>query len=254
MRRLFGFKKGGLSYALRLKSGQITIGIVCVLLGFMLAVQVKTQQDLLSDLSRVRTAELTAYVKSLEKERDSLRTEMEDLRGKVSELVEGRSLISTLQTDLELVRTFAGLTEVKGPGVTVVMDDSKRISKPGQDPNAFIIHDDDVLKLINELLASGAEAISVNGQRYVSTTEVRCVGPTISINNTRTAPPIVVCAIGNPETLEAGLKMRGGIVESLSFWGISVNIKVEEEIFIPAFKGGFRFEYAKPVTKKASEK
>lgn len=239
---------------MRLKSGQMAIGIVCVLLGFMLAVQVKTQQDLLSDLSRVRTAELTSYVKSLEKERDNLQAEMAALRMKVAELIEGRSLISTLQTDLEIARGFAGMTEVRGPGVTVVMDDSKKLGKPGQDPNAFIIHDDDLLKLINELLASGAEAISINGQRYVATTEVRCVGPTISINNTRTAPPIVIHAIGNPETLQAGLKMRGGIVESLSFWGINVNIKVEEEIYIPAYKGGFRFEYARPVSKKAGDK
>jgi len=239
---------------LRLKSGQMAIGIVCVLLGFMLAVQVKTQQDLLSDLSRVRTAELTSYVKSLEKERDNLQAETAELRVKVAGMIEGTSLISTLQSDLEIVRGFAGMTEVRGPGVTLVMDDSKKLSKPGQDPNAFIIHDDDVLKLINELLASGAEAISINSQRYVATTEVRCVGPTISINNTRTAPPIVIHAIGNPETLEAGLKMRGGIVESLSFWGINVNIKVEQEVYIPAYKGGFRFEYAKPVSKKAGDK
>ena len=240
--------------ALRLKSGQMAIGLVCVLLGFMLAVQVKTQQDVLSDLSMVRTAELTSYVKSLEKQRDNLQAELVDLRGKVTEVIQGRSLISTLQTDLEVVRGFAGMTDVRGPGVTVVMDDSKKLSKPGQDPNAFIIHDEDVLKLINEILASGAEAISINGQRYVATTEVRCVGPTISINNTRTAPPIVIHAIGNPQTLEAGLKMRGGIVESLSFWGINVNIKVEQEVYIPAYKGGFRFEYAKPVVKKAGDK
>ncbi len=239
---------------MRLKSGQMVIGLVCVLLGFMLAVQVKTQQDVLSDLSMVRSAELTSYVKSLEKERDNLQAELMDLRAKVAELIQGRSLISTLETELEAVRGFAGMTELKGPGVTVVMDDSKKVGKPGQDPNAFIIHDDDVLKLINELLASGAEAISINGQRYVATTEVRCVGPTISINNTRTAPPIVVRAIGNPETLEAGLKMRGGIVESLSFWGINVSIKVEEEVYIPAYKGGFRFEYGKPVVKKAGDK
>jgi uncharacterized protein YlxW (UPF0749 family) len=246
--------RGGLQKELRLKSGQLAIGVVCVLLGFMLAVQVRTQQDLLSDLSRVRTAELTSYVKSLEKERDNLQAQMADLRVKVAELIEGRSLISTLQTDLETVRGFAGLTEVRGPGITVIMDDSKKLGKPGQDPNAFIIHDDDVLKLINELLASGAEALSINGQRYVATTEVRCVGPTISINNTRTAPPIVVHAIGNPQTLDAGLRMRGGIVESLSFWGISVTVKVEEEVYIPAYKGGFRFEYAKPVTKRAGDK
>ena len=232
---------------MRLKSGQMAIGIVCVLLGFMLAVQVQTQRNLALDPSVVRIAELTSYVTSLEKERDILRAEVADLRERLSEVIDGKSVISTLQTELEVARALAGMTDIRGPGVTVVMDDSKKPVKPGQDANAFIIHDDDILKLANELLASGAEAIAINGQRLVATTEVRCVGPTVSINNTRTAPPIVVHAIGDPKTLETGLKMRGGIAESLTFWGINVNIRVEKEVVIPAFRGGFRFEYGQPI-------
>ena len=239
---------------MRLRSGQLAIGLVCVLLGFMLAVQFRVQRDLSSDVSLVRSGELTTYVKALEKEREQLRTEVADLRSRFTEMTEGRSQMLALRGELELLRVYAGLTELKGPGLTVVMDDSKRPGKPGQDPNAFIIHDDDVLKTINELLASGAEALSINGQRYVSTTEVRCVGPTISINNTRTAPPIVIRAIGDTQTMESGLRMRGGIVESLSFWGINVTIKREEEVYIPAYKGTFRFDYAKPVPKKVGEK
>jgi len=236
---------------LRLRSGLFAIGLVCVLLGFMLAVQFRVQQNLAtsSDISRLREGELTSYIKALEKERDQLRDETADLRSKISEATEGRSVIASLRTELDILRITSGVVELNGPGITVVMDDSKKPGKPGQDPNAFIIHDDDVLKLINELQASGAEAISINGQRYVATTEIRCAGPTISINNTRTAPPIVVRAIGDAQTMETGLKMRGGIVESLSFWGINVSVKHEDEVYIPAFKGGFRFEFAKPVKK-----
>jgi len=239
---------------MRLKSGQLALTLVWVLLGLMLATQFRIQQNLSSDVSRLRSGELTSYVVSLEKEREQLRNEVSELRSKVTEIADGRNIIASLRTDLENLRALAGLTELRGPGLTIVMDDSKKVSKPGQDPNVFIIHDDDVLRLINELHASGAEAISINGQRYVSTTEIRCVGPTISINNTRTAPPIVIRAIGDPQILESGLKMRGGIVESLAFWSINVNIKREEEIYIPAFKGGFKFEFAKPVAKKAGDK
>lgn len=238
---------------MRLKSGQVALALVCMLLGIMLAMQFRVQQDLSSDISRLRSGELTAYVKSLEKERDDLRNETADLRAKLTEMVEGRNVIASLRSELETLRAFAGLTELRGPGLTIVMEDSKKVGKPGQDPNVFIIHDDDVLRLINELLASGAEAISINGQRYVNRTEIRCVGPTISINNTRTAPPIVIRAIGDPQTMESGLRMRGGIVESLAFWSINVSIKREEEVYIPAYKGGFKFEFAKPVVKKAGD-
>ncbi len=229
--------------------GSIAIALVCVLLGFVLAIQFRAQRELASDVSRLRTAELTSYITALEREREQLRDEVAALRLSMSEMVDGRSIITSLRAELENLQVLAGLTDLKGPGITVVMDDSKRPQKPGQDPNAFVIHDDDVLKLINELKASGAEALSINGQRYVASTEIRCVGPTISINNTRTAPPIVIKAIGNPQTMEAGLKMRGGIAESLAFWGISVTIKVEEEVYVPAYKGGFKFEYARQVGK-----
>ena len=103
---------------------------------------------------------------------------------------------------------MAGLTEVKGPGVTIEMNDAKKEVPSGQDPNLFIIHDDDVLAVVNELLASGAEAIAINGQRVVATTEIRCAGAVIMINGVRFAPPLKIQAIGDPETLHNALKIR----------------------------------------------
>ncbi|MCL5040572.1 MAG: DUF881 domain-containing protein, partial [Firmicutes bacterium] len=151
--------------------------------------------------------------------------------------------------EMERLRILAGLSEVQGPGVTVTMDDSKRPRQKGEDPNAFLIHDDDVLKVINELLAAGAEAVAINGQRLVSNTEIRCAGPTISINRAMTAPPLTIVAIGDPATLESALKMRGGVMESLALWGIEVKVKKENEVTIPAYHGSLDFQYAKPVPK-----
>ena len=66
----------------------------------------------------------------------------------------------------------------------------------------YIIHDEDLLRVLNELCAAGAEAISINDQRIVATTEVRCAGPTVSVNNVRSAPPYVIKAIGNPKKFD----------------------------------------------------
>ena len=77
---------------------------------------------------------------------------------------------------------------MKGPGVTVEMNDAQKPVGSGQDPNLFIIHDDDILAVVNELFAAGAEAMCINGQRVVATTEVRCVGPVIMVNGNRVAP------------------------------------------------------------------
>jgi len=139
---------------------------------------------------------------------------------------------------------------VKGPGVTVEMNDAQKPVGSGQDPNLFIIHDDDILAVVNELFAAGAEAMCINGQRVVATTEVRCVGPVIMVNGNRVAPPILIQAIGDSSVLEAALKMRGGVVDNLGLWGIEVKIKVEEEVVLPAYSGSVNFKFAQPVKKE----
>ena len=81
----------------------------------------------------------------------------------------------------EIVRlkAFAGDFEMHGKGIKLVLDDSKIASKPGENPNLYIIHDDDLLRVINELRAAGAEAIAINGERLVAMSEIRCAGPTL---------------------------------------------------------------------------
>ncbi len=104
-----------------------------------------------------------------------------------------------------------------------------------------------MLKVINELWAAGAEAISINEQRLVVGTEIRCAGPTISVNNAKYTPPYEIRAIGDPKTLEASLKMRGGVIETLQFWGIQATVKTQNTVKIPAFKGPHKYQFAKPV-------
>ncbi len=83
------------------------------------------------------------------------------------------------------------------------------MAQAGARSKLILIHDEDLLKLVNELKAAGAEAITVNEQRVVASTEIRCAGPTISVNNNRISPPYVIQAIGDPAGLESALKMRG---------------------------------------------
>lgn len=224
---------------LPVKQGQLAIAMVCVVLGIMLAVQFRTTQDIRASIPFQRVEDLSQRLSQTEKERDALAKQVQQLR-QASE--------SEMATkELEMLKMGAGVMAVQGPGVVVTIDDSKRPSKPGENPNLYLIHDDDILKVINELWAAGAEAISINEQRLIASSEIRCAGPTLSVNNTRYSPPYDIRAIGDPQTLETALKMRGGVVETLQFWGIQVAVKRQETVKIPAFKGAFRFEVAVPV-------
>ena len=61
------------------------------------------------------------------------------------------------------------------------------------------------------------------------------------------APPFIIQAIGDPDTLETSLKMRGGVIESLQVFGIQVNIKKQDKVEVPAYTGPIQFKYFQPV-------
>jgi len=230
------------------RGGLWAIALVSMVLGVMLAVQIKAQRNIGSPLSFERSEEISVMLQQAEQERDLLRQEVTSLRQKLAGAAEGQQSAQAMQDALVQSEIMAGTVPVKGPGVRLILDDSKVPSQPGEDPNLFVLHDDDLLKVVNELRAAGAEAISINGQRLVARSEIRCAGPTISINNTRTAPPVEVLAIGDPNILESALRMRGGVLDQLSFWKIDIKLSKVQEVTIPAYSGPLQFVYAKPVT------
>lgn len=224
---------------LPIKQGRVAIAMVCVVLGLMLAVQFRTTQDIKSTVPFQRIEDLSQRLAQMEKERDNLLSEVESLKNST-----GKDVI---KKERERLRMESGALALEGPGVTITIDDSKKQSKTGENPNLYLIHDDDILKVINELWAAGAEAIAINDQRLIATTEIRCAGPTLSVNNTRSSPPYEVVAIGDPKNLDNSLKMRGGVVETLQFWGIQISIKKSDHLVVPGYKGTFNFEHARPV-------
>ena len=215
--------------------GKLLIAVVFVVLGFMLSVQYKTterQRTVRMD----RVEDLSERLKVMEAENKQLMEQIDKFRsGAISSPADDKMQI------------LAGSTEVEGQGIEIVLDDSNIAKKANEDPNLYILHDEDLLRVLNELRAAGAEAISLNDQRIVAMSEVRCAGPTISVNNVRSAPPYVIKAIGAPKTLTSALRLRGGVAETFEFWGIQVKIKTVENLKIPAFKAPRTFEYAKVV-------
>lgn len=229
------------------------IALVLMVLGFMLSMQMKVQKQvaLKDETSFQRAEQLAAQLQTAEEERDKLMAETEDLRKKVRD--QATVAHEDLSTELDAAEIAAGLIPLSGQGVVVTMTDSTRPLTPGENPNNSIIHDEDVLNVINELKASGAEAISINGQRLIGRSEIRCVGPTVTVNRVRTAPPIVITAIGPADEMENGLVMRGGIVESLKPWGIGIAVKKETQVSVPAYKGSLKLQYATPVKQEVSK-
>ena len=234
------------------KAGRATIFAVCILLGFLLALQFKSvrfhqQQSAVpsrnEQLTQLLLEEQTRN-EQLTKQLDQYKEENEKFR---QEAQESGGYATVLGEQLERAKILAGRSAVHGPGITVTLSDSTAASAQGTDENAFVVHDTDLLRVINELRAAGAEALSLNGERIIATSEIRCAGPVVSINNRRYNIPFVIQAIGDPETMEAALKMRGGVIDELVTFQIEAVIEKHEDITIDALRHDVTFQYAKPV-------
>lgn len=224
---------------MHIEKGRISIVCVCMVLGFMLAVQFRTTQDIKSAAPLQRVEALTERLRTLELENEGLRGELQDLKSSAVADKDGK-----LSEDMLMMSGGAAL---EGPGIIVTIDDSAQSVqelKKSDDPNLYLVHDEDLLKVVNELRAAGAEAISLNGQRLTANSEIRCAGPTVSVNNVRSAPPFEIRAIGNSKDLESAINMRGGVADTLKVWGIHMELSTSENVWIPAYKSAMRYKYA----------
>ena len=227
------------------RRGGWLIALVCVLIGFMVAVQFRTAQDAKGSLSQQRIEEISDRLLQTEHERDELSEELHKMQTAAAS--------TDNQQDKDLLRYRAALVPLEGEGVIVRMDDSAKPAKAGENPNLYVIHDDDLLRVVNELRAAGAEAIAINGQRLTGTSEIRCAGPTLSVNNVRSSAPFEIRAIGDKKSLENALRMRGGVAETLGVWGIQLDIKASNDVYIPPYRGSIRQSYARETTEREEE-
>ncbi len=133
------------------------------------------------------------------------------------------------------IARLAGMTPVHGQGIRLIVDDATRDGSNSNVPvERLIVHERDLMLIRNELFAAGATAMSINGERMVATTEIRCVGPAIRINTRNTAPPYYVDAVGDPKVLKKAVLVMGGLFDILTMERISVKIEEKDNLVIPS--------------------
>lgn len=194
----------------------VTLTVISVTLGFMMAVQYQNTQKINQQVSWgasnkdvIDAKEKLAAIQKLNKD---LENQLNEVNKKVVAVEQEASRYDTsdIQNELTNARILAGTSPVKGPGIVLTIDDSKNAKS--LDP---VTHDADVLRLVNELFISGAEAVSINGERIGSATGILCVGPTVKVNDRLLTAPYKIEAIGDPSTLIKGLTFPGGMLEYL---------------------------------------
>lgn len=144
-------------------------------------------------------------------------------------------------------KTLLGLTEISGQGVEITLDENRKVnSSEVLNISDYLVHEGDLLYIVNELFNSGADAISINDQRITSQTSIICDGNIIRINGKMVGVPIVIKAIGYPERMYYALARPGGYLQMMADDGIEVIIKKTEnddKITIPKYDGVYNYEF-----------
>ena len=224
------------------------ISLSCFLIGAMftlhqsLADTGNSQKSALSE----RMDNLVSTITDLEQEIAAYEGLIKQYRSELAEmdLIHQTAAIQSYQEELQTAQLRAGLTQVVGNGIEITLDDNDNGMRenPGGDPNHYIIHYDDLLSVVSDLKSAGAEAIAINDQRLIGTSELRCVGNVILVNTTRLAPPFVIQAIGNISILWDTVAY--GRYNYLLLNNFPVTMTAWDQLILPAYKGEMQFVYA----------
>lgn len=220
--------------------------LASVILGFLLGSQqnlVRVRPKAIVTLQEYQRA--TASIRKLTDEIYSLTEQKRTLEQKISEYkssdMNTDNAVDKLGEELNRYEFLAGMTSVKGPGVLVTVSDSLRadnnIETREVPTDWLVVHDADIRDLVWELKNAGADAISVNGQRVISSTEFSCAGPVIYINNKRCFPPFEIRAIGDQDNLDYALENSDLFNSFINERELQASYIKDNEVVIPGYKG-----------------
>ena len=144
-----------------------------------------------------------------------------------------------LEKELTEYNRLLGYTDVTGKGIVITLQDS--------DSTGDLIHYIDLVEVVNELFNQGADAVSINNQRIVSTTAISCNGNVVKINNEKVSVPFVIKAIGSPTELYSTMLRPNAYLDFMKNDGIRVKVEKKDSITVPKYTGTRQYKYLRVV-------
>ena len=230
----------------------IVLGTMCLLLTLSICIQTRTIKEAtssvgngLQDNSGLRD-ELFGWqskYKSLCSDLENLEKKLEQTRKQVAS---SDDVDSQNETELKQNQSILGLTGISGSGLVITLDDNRNVdSSKVINISDYLVHEGDLLKIVNELFNAGADAVSINGQRVVSTTPILCDGNIIRVNGEKIGVPITINSIGYSERLYYALVRPGSYLEKMVEDGVNVTAQKSDNITISKYEGIYNSDYIK---------
>lgn len=222
------------------------LGIMCFILTVAVVMQYKTVKNASQIAGTNINSDLkTEVLKWKEKYEDiysqlgKSKKELEDVREVASN---NDASSSDLQHQLKTLNALIGTTDVQGQGVIITISDNNSITSDTigvlDNINNYLIHDRDLLILVNEAKNAGAEAISINDERIINTTSITCDGNVVLVNDNKISSPFIIKIIGSPEAILGAINRPGGYLKNdLEPYGLVNSVEKKDNISISKYGG-----------------
>jgi uncharacterized protein YlxW (UPF0749 family) len=231
---------------------QVAVPAVAAVAGLLFAASAFTADG--TDL-RSTTTDLSTLVTDRAEEVEDLRAELPELRDEKAELTEQvvNEQVEEARAAADRLKPAAGMLPIDGPGLVVTLDDApeEALADPSVDPNLLVVHQQDIQGFVNALWAAGANAISLQGQRLISTTGIKCVGNTVVLQGVPYSPPYRIEAVGEVSVLRAGLEQSRSVQiynEYVDAYGLGLSIQEADSLEIPGYDVTPELRWAEPIT------
>lgn len=229
----------------------ICIGCTALILTMIMFTQFKTVEETdITAIETMRETELRSELADWKTKYEELDEKLAETDAKINdyktELASNADSSTLLQKEISESQDYLGYTSLVGEGIEITLSDKDE---------SYIIEYSDLLRLVNELNAAGAEAISINGERVVSDTDIVLVGTRIIlVNSHKISGPYVVKAIGDKKYLESAITIKGGYKDELELNEKRIEYILSDEVQIPAFDGAHALKYAEINEKEEEQK
>lgn len=228
--------------ALRITKFMATLSVFAVA-GWLFSASALTARG--TDLRSEQVGDLRDLIERRAEDISARQQQISNLQADVDELTalsRNPSLLYQLKRIDDLSAT-AGLTEVVGEGLQVILDDAPRSATipEGAIPDDLVVHQRDVQAVVNALWRGGATAMQIMDQRVLSTSAVRCVGNTLILQGRVYSPPFVITAVGNIDRMQVSIEDDLDIQaykEFVDLYGLGWDVRRLSDVRIPAWEGG----------------
>ena len=217
----------------------IIIGFTSFVFTMVMFTQFKTiEQTDITAIETMRETELREELARIKANYDDIETKLNDTQAKITEyetqMESNEDSAKILENELNEAKMYLGYTNVVGQGIVITITDGSRS-----------IESYDLINLVNELKLAGAEAISINDNRVVSTTEiVDIINRYIMVNGKRISGPYTIKAIGDQKYLESGITLKNGYIDEMNANGKKISYDTFDEVIINAYDGNIEMQYS----------